>query len=54
MDLSSPLLPDSATFQSLISSYAKTVKQAPSRFVKQMEEISKFHVHSSSAHPFSL
>jgi hypothetical protein len=50
-----PSPPDLAVFQTLISSYSKSAKGAPtSRFVKRLEAIPKVSVHSPSSRPFSL
>jgi hypothetical protein len=45
---------DLQAFQALISSYAKTHRANPSRFVKKSTEIPKVVVHAPSAWPLAL
>jgi hypothetical protein len=53
--LPSPLPPpDIEAFQNLISSYKKATNQAPSCFIKKLDDISKVSVHSTSSLPFMI
>jgi len=50
-----PLPPlDIKAFQTPISSYKKSKKQAPSNFVKNVDDIPKVLVHPTSAQPFVI
>jgi hypothetical protein len=51
---SRPPPPDIKAFHSLILSYKKMTKQAPSRFVKNIDDIPKVPIHPTSARPFAI